>query len=168
MKSKSCSQQIINKFKEYKDSKFILFLAVLFISITILSCKKTTKAEIENLKEAKHNVVIATKELSKARLDSVNQYASYRTEMDNRLIENDKNIALIRLDIKNQKKSIKIDLEKNLDVLMAKNETFRVAIKTEKDGIYSKWETFKTDLNINMDDLGKSISEMANKNKNNK
>ena len=160
----------IQKFREENKSnvsKIKLFLVVAIVSITFFSCKESTEAETENLKEAKEEVVVATKELSEARMDSINQYASYRTEMDKRLIENDKNIALIRLNIKKQKASIRTKLEKDLDILMSKNEEFRISIKNQKDGVYSKWETFKTDFNTNMDDLGKSISEMANNNKKN-
>ena len=151
-----------------KNSKLKLFLVSSMTAVTLLSCKSNTESETENLKEAQENVVVATKELSKARLDSVNEYKKYREEMDKRLIENDKSIALIRLDIKNQKASIRTKLEKDLDVLMSKNEEFRVEVKNQKDGIYSTWENFKSDLNNNMDDLGKSISEMANNNKSNK
>ena len=155
------------KIQEFRAEKLInsgkILLIAAVVSISLYSCKGSTEAE--NLKEAKEDVVDATQELSEARKDSIVQYASYRVEMDKRLIENDKNIALIRANIKKQKASIRMQLEKDLDVLMEKNEAFRTAIKNNQDGIYSKWETFKTDLNTNMDDLGKSISEMANKNK---
>ena len=157
------------KIQEFRAEKLInsgkILLIAAVVSISLYSCKGSTEAETENLKEAKEDVVDATQELSEARKDSIVQYASYRVEIDKRLIENDKNIALIRANIKKQKASIRMQLEKDLDVLMEKNEAFRTAIKNNQDGIYSKWETFKTDLNTNMDDLGKSISEMANKNK---
>ncbi len=160
MKSKKYEFQKENKAIK-NNSKIEFFFMASMISIIILSCKNTTQLETENLKGLKYNGV-ATKEFSKARMDSTNQYTIYRAEMDNRLIENDKNIALIRLEIKNRKVSIKtVQLEKTLDDLIAKNETFRVAIKNEKDGVYSKWEIFKTGLNLNMDILGNSISKMA-------
>ena len=147
-----------------KNSKIKLVAMAGLMSFAMLSCKSNTEEKKENLEEAKEEVAVAKEELSAARLDSVNEYSKYRKEIDNRLIENDRQIAEIRAKVKMQKASIRAKMNKDLDVLMQKNEDFKIEMKNQKDGIYSDWESFKQSYNSNLDDLGKSISEMAQNN----
>ena len=147
-----------------KNSKIKLVAMAGIMSVAMLSCKSNTEEKKENLEEAKEEVAVAKEELSAARLDSVNEYSKYRKEIDNRLIENDRQIAEIRAKVKMQKASIRAKMNKDLDVLMQKNEDFKIEMKNQKDGIYSDWESFKQSYNTNLDDLGKSISEMAQNN----
>lgn len=147
-----------------KNSKIKLVAMVGMVSLAMLSCKSNTEEKKENLEEAKKEVVVAKDELSAARMDSINQYSNYRKEIDNRLAENDKQIAEIRAKVKMQKASIRAKMDKDLDILMQKNEDFKMQMKNQKDGIYSDWESFKNSYNTSLDDLGKSISEMAQNN----
>ncbi len=154
-----------------KSSKIKLVAMAGIMSLAMMSCKSNTEKKEDNLenaqedvKAAKEDVAIAKDELSAARLDSINQYSNYRKEIDNRLAENDKQIAEIRAKVKMQKASIRSKMDKDLDVLMQKNEDFKVQMKKQKDGIYSDWESFKQSYNTSLDDLGKSISEMAQNN----
>ena len=147
-----------------KNSKVMLVAFAVIMSFAIMSCKSNTEEKEENLEEAKEEVVVAKEELTAARLDSINEYSKYRKEIDNRLAENDKQIAEIRANVKMQKASIRAKMDKDLDVLMQKNEDFKIEMKNQKDGIYSNWESFKQSYNTNLDALGKSISEMAQNN----
>ena len=147
-----------------KNSKIKLVAMAGMVSLAMLSCKSNTEEKKENLEEAKKEVVVAKDELSAARMDSINQYSNYRKEIDNRLAENDKQIAEIRAKVKMQKASIRAKMDKDLDILMQKNEDFKMQMKNQKDGIYSDWESFKNSYNTSLDDLGKSISEMAQNN----
>ena len=154
-----------------KNSKIKLVAIAAMMSLAIMSCKSNTEDKEDNLENAKENVnaaqedvAIAKDELTAARLDSVNQYSNYRKEIDNRLAENDKQIAEIRVKVKMQKASIRAKMDKDLDVLMQKNEDFKMKMKNQKDGIYSEWESFKQSYNTSLDELGKSISEMAQNN----
>lgn len=146
-------------------------LAVL-VSVAVMGCKSDTEEKKENLEQAtedvttaKEEVEVAKEELTAARMDSINTYVKYRAEVDARLAENDKQIAEIRANIKTQKAAIRTKMNQDLDVLMKKNEDFKIEMKKQKDGAYSSWERFKQDFNSNLDNLGKSISEMAENNR---
>ena len=154
-----------------KNLKIKLLVMAGILSIAITSCKSNTEEKKDDLEEAKQdvstakeNVEVAKNELSAARLDSVNQYSNYRKEINDRLIENDKQIAEIRAKIKMQSASVRAKMNKDLDALNKKNEEFKLQMKNQKDGLYSDWESFKQSYNTNMDNLGKSISEMAQNN----
>ena len=140
-------------------------LAVAFVSLlAVMSCKSNTEEKEANLEKANEEVIIAQNELTAARMDSINEYAKYRAKMDAKLLENDKQIAEIRAKNKLQKAEIRAKLDKNLDALMQKNEEFKIEIRNQKDGIYSDWEGFKDSFNENLDDFGKSISNLAQEN----
>ncbi len=134
-------------------------------ALLLLSCKSNTENKEDNLENAEEKVTVAREELSEARLDSINEYAKYRADMDAKLIENEKQIAEIRAKNKLQKQAIRSKIDKNLDALMQKNEEFKIEMKSQKDGAYNSWESFKDKFNSDMDDLGKSISKMAEDNK---
>ena len=49
-------------------------------------------------------------------------------------------------------------------ILKAKNNNLKAKLNDRKDNAQSSWESFKQNMNEEMDELGKSISEMAQKN----
>lgn len=155
-----------------KNSRIKLIVLAGITSLSIMSCKSNTEEKKDNLEQATQDVTnakedaeIARDELSAARMDSINTYGKYRAEVDARLVENDRQIAEIRAKIKSQKAAIQTQMNKDLDVLMQKNEDFKIEMKKQKDGAYSNWESFKEGFNSNLDNLGKSISEMAENNR---
>lgn len=154
-----------------KNLKNTLIVFTGITALTIASCKSNTEEKKDNLQEATEQATTANEdletakeELSAARMDSINTYEKYRAEVNARLIENDRQIAEIRAKIKTQKAIIQTQMNKDLDVLMKKNEDFKIEIKKQKDGAYSAWEGFKDGFNSNLDNLGKSISELAKNN----
>lgn len=147
-----------------KNSKIKLFAVVGLATLTMMSCKSNTEEKNDNLNDAIEKVNVAEAELSEARLDSINEYTKYRTEMDAKLVENEKQIALVKAKIKLQKAEMRTKMEKDLNKLIQKNEAFKTEIKNHIDADYTNWENFKQDFNKNMDELGKSISEMAQDN----
>ena len=53
---------------------------------------------------------------------------------------------------------------KQLENLQLKNTELKLKIENYKQGASQKWELFKVDFNNDLDQLGKSISKMANNN----
>jgi hypothetical protein len=146
---------------EKNSLKLVLFS---FVAIaTISSCNNSTEKKAEKVEEAKENVTNATNELNEARLDSATQYAKYKAEMEEKLLENDREIAAIKIQIKAEKQETRTNSEKELDKLIQQNNNLRNTIKAHAAGSYSTWETFKMGFNKDIDDLGKSISALAHK-----
>ena len=132
---------------------FVTFV-VAFITV---SCNSFT--EKENVNEAKAEVVVATQELEQARLDVANEYDTYKADIEAKLIENDREIANLKSELKNEKKEVRETYDKELDALYQKNEKLKLDIKDYKGSVSDKWDTFKNSFKHDMDDLGKSISE---------
>ncbi len=148
-----------------KNSKIKLFALAGVASLALMSCKGNVEEKQENLDEAKEDVMEAKQELSAARMDSINEYAKYRKEVEMQLQENDKKIAEIGANIKMKSASVQTQMKQDLEVLKQKNEAFKLEMREKKEGMYSDWETFKSDLNTNLDEFGKSISKLADENK---
>ena len=155
-----------------KNLKIKLVALAAVTSLAFINCKSNTEEKQENLNEATEEVASAKEDvedakvaLTAARADSINTYKNYRAEVDARLAENDRQIAEIRAKIKMQNAAVRLQMNKDLDVLMQKNEDFKIEMKKQKDGAYSNWESFKDGFNSNLDNLGKSISEFAENNR---
>ena len=88
----------------------------------------------------------------------------YREDVQVRIEENDRKLAELKEQIKVEKKEARMASEKMLMELDQKNAKLKMGIQEYKEGTKEKWEQFKMDFNRDLDDLGKSISDMANKN----
>lgn len=147
-----------------KSSILKLSFVVCVATTGVVSCNSSTEKKEEKVNEAISNVVVANQELAQARLDSAREYNAYRAEVEAKLIENDRNIANLKIEIKKEKKDAREKYDKELEELNQKNEKLKMNIHEYKGSVADKWESFKNSFNHDMDDLGKSISEFAKNN----
>jgi hypothetical protein len=82
-----------------------------------------------------------------------------------KLQANDDKIAELKAKMTSDKKDLKIKYEKKINELEMKNNNLKTKLKDRKDGdSETSWASFKQTINEEMDEVGKSISEMAQKN----
>ncbi len=134
------------------------------VSIALTSCNNSPKAKEEDLKEAKDEVVDAKADLADSKLDSIADFNKYKESIEKKLVENDKVIADLKANNQYDDKSTRALFLKQLNKLELKNADLKSKIENYKQGPEQKWELFKVDYNKDMDDLGKSISNMAQRN----
>ncbi len=134
------------------------------VSIAFTSCNNSPKAKEEDLKEAKDEVVDAKADLADSKLDSIADFNKYKESIEKKLVENDKVIADLKANNQYDDKSTRALFLKQLNKLELKNADLKSKIENYKQGPEQKWELFKVDYNKDMDDLGKSISNMAQRN----
>lgn len=129
----------------------------------ITGCNFTTEQKAETLEDAKTNLEEARADLDQARKDSAD-YANYKVESEIKLKSNDLLIA----DMKDRMKVVQQDTRdryiKSLDSLEEQNSRLRNNIKTYNSAGKENWEKFKQGFNQELDALGKSISQLAEKN----
>jgi thiol:disulfide interchange protein len=124
------------------------------------SCSSPEK----KVEDAQTNVLEAKQDLQQARIDSANEYNVYREESEAKLRENDRQIAELKLQMKAERKEIRVKYEKEVVALDEKNENLKIKIKEYKEGDKSNWQSFKEGFNQDLDAVGKSISAMAHRN----
>lgn len=144
-----------------KTYKLVLYLVV---SIFILSCNKSPKAKEEVLNNAKKDVVMASDDLTRATKDSINEFNKYKSNIQFKLVENDKIITDLKSKIKDFDKNKQTSYYKQIEKLQLRNTELKLKIENYKQGPSQKWELFKMDFNKELDELGKSISNSAKEN----
>lgn len=140
---------------------FVACIAIMGLA----SCNSTPEKKAEDVEAAKENLIDAQDDLQQARIDSINDYNDFQKESEMKLQSNDESIALLKEKIKTEKKEVRIKLEENLDALKEKNAKLKIRMAEYKSEGKTNWEEFKQDVNKEIDELGKAISEAAQKNK---
>jgi len=139
-----------------------------FMSFTILflvGCNNSPKAKEGELENAKEDVVDAEAALQQSKLDSVSDYNTFRTSIETKLVENQRQIDEQKATINASKDSNKAMYTEQLAKLEEKNEKLKAKLQDyDQQGTSEKWELFKVEVNKDIDDLGKSISNMAARN----
>jgi DNA anti-recombination protein RmuC len=125
---------------------------------------KNSTSKNKIIKDAEANVLKAKKNLNEARVGSLNEYEKYKATLETKLSENKRKIADLKKKIKAEGPDTRTKYEKLLEELDQQNEKLKTRMQEYKEGAKEKWVLFKKSFNEAMDDLGKSISEMAEKN----
>jgi hypothetical protein len=132
------------------------------VSLALLSCNNSPKAKEDNLNAAKDEVEDAREDLVQTTSDSINDFNKYKNSIQMKLDENEKVIADLKANSKNMPDQAMY--YKQLDDLKLKNLELKAKIENYQQGPEQKWELFKVDFNKEMDNLGKSISNAADRN----
>lgn len=148
---------------KHSKLKAALFMAV--VAIAAVGCN-SPQQKADKLQSAEENVIVAQDELDQAIMDSTNEYTRFKIESETKLIENDVKIAELKAKLKSDKIEIRNKYEKELLELETKNATLKVNMSEYQESDKSQWEKFKVSFNDDMDELGKSISKMADENRN--
>jgi hypothetical protein len=154
-----------SNFKNEKMKNLIKSIVMFsFISLFVISCKNSPEAKETELEEAKEEVVTAEADLEQAKADSIANFTAFKNSINLKIEENESKIQTL---IKNNKaaKNKNTDLySKELEKLQERNLELKKKLVDYEYGPDVKWELFKVEVNKDIDELGKSISNMAEKN----
>ncbi|MBK7713328.1 MAG: hypothetical protein IPJ37_22145 [Bacteroidales bacterium] len=120
--------------------------------------KESVKAR-ENLKQEKKDVVVAKQDLIVAQKDSVSDYQQLTKESNDKFKTNEKNIADLRSKIViNNSKDQAAD-QKKVSNLEQKNNDLKKELAEYKVEGQTKFSTFKTKFNRDLDELSKELKD---------
>lgn len=129
------------------------------------SCNNSPTAKEEDVKEATQDLIDAEADLDQAESDSISDFNTFKESIQLKLVENQKVIDDLKLKITSKGKEERDIDEVEINKLEKRNTDLRLKIENYEQGPEQKWALFKVDFNNELDDLGKSISEMADRNK---
>jgi Ni/Co efflux regulator RcnB len=145
--------------------KLILCLAVAaFMAGTVSTSfgqvpdKQSVKAR-ENLKEEKKDVVVAKKDLKVAEKDSTSAYQKLTKEFEVKFKNNEKSISDLRAAITKSNTKEQANDQKKVSLLEDKNNNLKKELADYKVLGDVQFNTFKTKLNSDMDQLAKEIKD---------
>ncbi len=141
--------------------KIIVFAIALSFFTFLLGCQseseKVDDARME-LQTSKEDVDEARTELTQAIKDSIDDYQSFKKQSELRILQHEKDIAELKLQIAKTNKTTKTNYEKMIIDLEQQNYLLKENLKTYNEKGKENWEDFKIKFSRNMDDLGNSIS----------
>lgn len=140
-------------------------LTTSIIGLFMTSCNNSPTAKEEDVKEATQDLIDAEADLDQAESDSISDFNTFKESIQLKLVENQKVIDDLKLKITSKGKVERDIDEVEINKLEKRNTDLRLKIENYEQGPEQKWALFKVDFNNELDDLGKSISEMADRNK---
>ena len=142
-----------------------MILTTTIIGLFMTSCNNSPTAKEEDVKEATQDLIDAEADLNKAEYDSISDFNTFKESIQLKLVENQNVIDDLKLKITSKGKVERDIDEVEINKLEKRNTELKLKIENYEQGPAQKWELFKVDFNNEMDNLGKSISEMADRNK---
>ena len=133
-------------------------------TIGMISCNNSPKEKEEKVEEARANLAKANQNLEQARKDSATDYLKFKEASEAKISSNELKISAIKAEMTKEKKEIRAKYEKQLSELEEKNTKLKEKMQEYSEAGKNKWEDFKLSFNKELDELGISISEMAEKN----
>ena len=141
-----------------KPNSIITVLPVFLATIAITSCNFSTEQKAATSEKA--IVEGALQDLEIAREDSTD-YANYKIESEKKLRENELLIADMKDKMKSEGNESIMKYIQQLDSLNAQNSQLRKNMHTYSSEGKANLELFKKEFNKKLDELGKSISLLA-------
>ncbi len=150
-----------------------IFLTIAVVSLmagtTFTGCKSPEAKESEareNLQDAKEDLKEVRDEADEQaqKVASAEEWKAFRTECEEKISKNEIRIAELKAKLNKPGKIIDPIYEKRIDMLEVRNRELK-----EKMDAYEKsqsnWESFKTEFNHDMDELGQSLKDFTVDNK---
>ncbi|HBD25334.1 MAG TPA: hypothetical protein DC020_00665 [Flavobacterium sp.] len=129
------------------------------------SCNNSPTAKEEDVQEAAQDLIDAEADLEQAEYDSISDFNTFKESIQLKLVENQNVIDDLKLKITSKGKVERDIDEVEINKLEKRNTDLRLKIENYEQGPEQKWELFKVDFNNELDNLGQSISDMADRNK---
>jgi F0F1-type ATP synthase membrane subunit b/b' len=153
-----------------KKSIFTLAVATIMIGSMVTSCKPNTEKEQEaqeSVDSAKVAVTEAEDDLDEAkRAATAEEWQAFKDATNTKIEENNAKIAELKLKIKKTGKDIDKEYQRNIDTIEQKNKNLKIKIDSYKNDVNSDWNSFKRELDHDVDELGKSLKDFTVNNKN--
>jgi peptidoglycan hydrolase CwlO-like protein len=143
-----------------KKSIFKVACIAFASGIILSSCQTPT----DKLGDSKDKVEDAQKDLNQAQKEYQEQYQQFKLESDAKISTNEQLIADLKTYSKDKKKEVKLEYEKAISDMEAKNYELKEKVETQKDSSNEKWQSFKREFNHDMDELGQSLKDLGKNN----
>lgn len=118
------------------------------------------------VEDAKQDLAEAKAALHQEKVDSVNDYLTFKAKMDAQIQANDIAIAAYKSHLNTSNKTLQKSDQKIIDELEQRNIDMRKKIDLYQENGKDKWAAFKTEFTRDMDNLGQALKNQSIKNTN--
>jgi len=146
-----------------RNVRLMIAGVIIAASTFLFGCNESPERKAENVEKAENKLIKAEVELEESQSDSAMAYTTFRLETDRILAANEIKMLELKAKMLARRSEISTQYEKDLEALRMENQKLKSNLETFTYGTNENWETFKTNVNRDIDRLGKSISAMAEK-----
>jgi phosphopantetheine adenylyltransferase len=146
-----------------KNTRTLLAGCMLMLATGFIGCNISPEKKAEDVDNAAVKLSEAEDALDKAKSDSALEYTRFKQETEMMLAANEEKMNILKEKMMVKKADLRTQYEKDLDRLKAENEKLRKDLNEFTYGTNENWEAFKSNVAKDIDRIGKSISEMAEK-----
>ena len=144
-----------------KKSIYTLTTALL-IGTTLISCKENTENKGDDVE------VITNDDGNSLMVKNATQnkeWEAFKVSTDSIINENDMRIAELKVKMKNTGKAMDSTYENKIAQLQERNAAMKVKIQNYKEDNSQNWDSFKTEFNHDMSQLGNALEDLTVDNK---
>ena len=135
--------------------KKTILIALLFAGTFLTSCKSAQQKETA----AKQNVVEAKQDLKETQASNANEWKVFKAESEAKIIDNEVRIAELKTKMNKPGNTFDGMYRTRIEKLEAKNTELKSKLKNY-DGNQTGWQTFKSDFNRDMNEIGSNIKDL--------
>jgi len=143
-----------------KTNSMLVSIAII-ASISIIGCNSPSQ-KVEN---ADANVIQAENDLAQAQDEYADEVANFKIETDEKITINEKTISDIKERMQIEKASNTAEYKTLISELEQKNSDMKKRMVDYKEDGNDKWQSFKSEFNHDMDELGNSLNDFFVNNK---
>ncbi|MFA5297514.1 MAG: hypothetical protein WC389_04825 [Lutibacter sp.] len=140
---------------------FTLTASILLTGAIFTSCN-TAAEKVDN---AKDKSIKADEDFNKAKEEYLADIENFKKETNAKIEANNQVIAEFKVKAANAKKDTKVYYEEQIAILEQKNIAMKAKLDAYQENGKDNWETFKTEFNKDMNDLGEAFKNFTVKNK---
>ena len=131
------------------------------IVITVIALSGFTAGaqEDKKSKEARKNVAEANQDLIEAKADSAADFTKFKKDTEIAINENEMKIAALKAKKKSDDKELNKTYNEKVSALEKKNNVLKKKMQNSGKTKTSKWSSFKTEFNREMEELGLAIKD---------
>jgi predicted RNase H-like HicB family nuclease len=155
-------QYLLTKNRHTMKKTFLTVVVTGFMIGTMLTGCQTSNKNVEkardNMEEAKDKVTEAKNDINQALKESIQQF---KKESQERISNNEKIIAEFKGKMEKRGKVTKANYEKKVAELEQNNREMKMRLDKFEDNEQDKWDSFKSEFNHDMDELGKALKDLT-------
>lgn len=147
-----------------KKAIFILIIIGFMSGTVLVSCQPAAKKE----QEAQEDLMEAQKDLNEAKQDAAaeEEWQAYRDEINSKIDANETQIAELKTKMKKSEKSLESVYAQSIKDLEKRNKDLKMRLTDYKNDASSDWQSFKKELDHDVDELDQAVKDITVKIKN--
>lgn len=141
-----------------------LIIKVSLVALIAFSSQVSNAQANKKVESARKNVDASEQKLEEAKQDSIKEHNKFKAASMKKSEEYKMKIEALKLKSNNANKELKEKYDKRVAELNERNRKLSESLAKSESNKEGKWESFKREINHDMDEIEKAINDLGNDN----